>query len=206
MWVVTRSRGRGVWEAKVTDDDPDHAGVTSVFTTQQIQRAAAWEGMFRSLGEAGARFYASLKPGQVVHYHDSFDRFVRCEVTGDQQLKPVAMVGAWTPSDLPRRNLDGTLYLGYHAKNIAAGTPFRPAASNIYECTPEGKVDPRAMPALDLSVPEMTAEQVTEARLWAAVQAAQEALHPRAAVPGTGNPKARLEAALKVVQAALMNG
>jgi hypothetical protein len=107
-------------------------------------------------------------------------------------------VGNWDKSDLPRRGRNGEVIIGYHARNIAEGITFQPHASNIYECSPAGKADPRELPAHNLSVPELTPEQNDEARLWAAVKAAQAAL-----VSNSNSPKACLEAALQVIRATI---
>ena len=86
-------------------------------------------------------------------------------VDGMKQMIPTALVGEWSSSDLPKRRADGSIYFSYHVKHIAESTPFRPNASNMFEHNP-GKVDPRSLPAIDLSVPEMTQEALGTAALF----------------------------------------
>jgi hypothetical protein len=59
--------------------------------------------------------------------------------------------------------------------------------------------NPKTLPAIDLSVPEPTSEEVARAKLWKAVEAAREALEGNRR---EGNPKALLEAARDIIQSA----
>ena len=209
-WEVTRSRGRGVWEAKVVND-ADWGGVTKVFKTEEITHSVRLSQFFADNTNTHAKFYAGLKLGAVIHYHDSFDRFIRCEVVeGTTQdnpslhhvLRPIALVGAWPSHDLPRRLADGSIYQSYHVEQIATGKCFEPNYLNLYEsgsvpATRSG--DPRKLPALDLSVPPLTSEAEATAKLWQAVKAARNALESGS----NSDPKKLLADALSIIQGAL---
>lgn len=130
------------------------------------------------------RFYGGLVPGQILHYYNGFNQFVRCVVVESQGpigqphgLKPVAMVGDWKASHLPSRLNDGSINLGYYPTKIAKGTIIAPHESCIYEANPNKyAVDPRTMDPIDLSVPDMTPEQEEVAAKWQKVQAVEHAL------------------------------
>lgn len=168
LWKVTRSRGRGVYECTTVDEPVvidgksypgDYANVMKLFTTAQVEHAVQMADHFRSLMNDHEAFYASLQAGQVVHYHDGFGQFIRCEVVelaeatrldfdtmlaGSKVLKQVALVGAWRSYDLKAD--------GFRAKQIREGKLMKPNASNIYE-NPKAEFDdksgdPRQMPAL----------------------------------------------------------
>lgn len=167
LWEVKRSRGRGVYECTIVNEpfvidgksyDGDYAGVTKLFSARDIEHAVKMAEHFRSVMSEHEAFYASLQVGQIVHYDDSFENFIRCEVVelteptlvgfdempgGTKVLKQLALVGAWRSYDLESE--------GYHAKQIREGKLMMPNASNIYEnpkASLSSKTDPRQMPAL----------------------------------------------------------
>jgi hypothetical protein len=202
LWEVIRSRGRGVWEAKVVDD-PDWNGTIKVFTTQEITASVSWNTCLTDLYSASEAFYASLKPGQTVHYHDGFGQYVRCIVVRDgseTKLKKVALVGNWKERDLPHRMNSGEVYISYHVKSVLDGELFRPSASNIYEHkVSEPGPDPSTLPAFDLTIPTATPEEAEKARLNHVIQSLYNALNEG----DTANPRATLESALQTIQTAL---
>ena len=177
-WVVTGKVGRDAWRCKVTDD-MDWAGVVKLFSTDEIRRCVAMFEFFTESNTKSLGFYDTAKLGSVVHYHNGFRQYVRCEVVEGvtthskgktiKCLKPVALVGAWKPYDLPCRDRDGSINYGHHAGDIIAGKTFDPHASNIWESPAfqrkPGEPDPSALPALDLSVPDMTPVEAGRARL-----------------------------------------
>ena len=79
QWEVTRSRGDGVWEAKVVKS-LDWEGTVKVFTTEEISKALAWEAFFKKNAKDHGSFYESLPLGTIVHYDNGFENWVRCEV------------------------------------------------------------------------------------------------------------------------------
>ena len=178
-WVVMSKIGPSAWRCKVAGGY-DFEGVVKLFTTEEIRRSLAWGKVFEDARSKTKGFYADVKVGDVVHYHNSFGAYIRCEVVmgvtthskGEtvKCLKPVALVGNWKPYDLPRRNPDGSVYLGYHAKNIKEGACFEPSASNVWESPtfsrgPGNEDDPSKMPAIDLNVPGLTPAEEASAKL-----------------------------------------
>jgi hypothetical protein len=176
-WVVVSKAGRGAWRCRVTDD-ADWGGVVKLFSTDEIRRSLAMASFFNESRNKSKGFYGEAKLGSVVHYHNSFGEYVRCEVvlgmtahSGTNKvkcLKPLALVGDWKSWDLPRRERDGSIYYGHQASSIMEGSCFEPHASNIWE-SPEfdrrGRPNPTKLPALDLSVPDMTPEENEVAKL-----------------------------------------
>lgn len=165
LWEVKKSRGRDVYECVIVNEpfvfegksiDGDYAGVKKVFSGADIRHAVVIAEHFRSVMSDHEAFYATLQVGQIIHYHDGFGQFVRCEVVelteptlvgfdeipvGTKVLKQLALVGAWRSYDLKSE--------GYHAKQIREGKLMMPNASNLYE-NPKAAFtdpDPRQMPA-----------------------------------------------------------
>lgn len=85
-------------------------------------------------------FYAKLTAGQVVHYRNCSDTYVRCRVVvgqdGNKTFVPLELVGAgwkiWKHT------------APYHQRKIAEGSDFKPHASCVWENNPEG-TDPTLM-------------------------------------------------------------
>jgi hypothetical protein len=212
-WEIIRSRGRGVWEAKVVDS-PDWNGVVKVFTDAEVKYSVGMGQTFKKIMSDHDKFYSGLTLGSIVHYNNGFEQYVRCEVvmgntrhddtkSPHKVLKPIALVGDWT-HDLPKRHVDGVVYYGHHVNQIRTGECMTPNFTNIYEAKPVGQrgKDPRNMPAIDLSVPEMTTEEAATAKLWQAVKAAKDALEAQES-EFKQDAKARLTEALEIIKAAL---
>lgn len=174
--VISKS-GRGVWKCQARDRE--FSGLIKHFSTGEIQQALNFERAFDDARNGKDAFYESLDLGSIVHYHNSFGEFVRCEVvmgttvhSKDREvrcLKPIALVGNWKPYDLPRRERDGSIHLGHHAKSIVEGECFRPSPGCIYESpsftdgTRHG--NPAKMKPLSLEVPPMDEAAERKARL-----------------------------------------
>ncbi len=141
--------------------------------------------LFSSLTDENTDFYKSLRVGQVVHYHNGFGSWVRCEVVRGQSvhspgveqnvLKPIALVGDWRPYDLPKRQPDGSVRLGYHAEKVRDGETMTPHESTIWEsprCANKSRMledgfkDPSKLEPISLEVPGMSAEEERKAALW----------------------------------------
>jgi hypothetical protein len=198
MWTVIEARGRGTWIAEINADELDYAGSQAAFTTQQIQAAIGWENSCNKSMDESANFYANLKPGSIVHYSNGFDQYVRCQVMPDHTLRPIALVGAWRPYDLPHRSPDGSIYNGYHVDQIISGKTMTPHASNVWEFPKapcRNGIDPRGLAAIDYSLPPMTDEQKETAELWQTVNRIRQVTH----VDGTANPLEVLTAVKGIV-------
>lgn len=146
-----------------------------------VRRQRRADEYFDSRRRRHDEFYASLEPGQAVHYNNGFNEFVRCEVVvkdGENVLRPVALVGEWREGDLPRRLPDGTVREGYHAEKIRTGETMTPNATCIWEspdCVGKDRMpDPTEMEPVDLSVPEMDGRERETARLRRKVSQIQE--------------------------------
>lgn len=186
LWKVIEPAGPQVWGCEVVDEPieldggrtipGEYAGHTDVFLESDIIRRASMQTAMADLIADTGRFYDSLELGAVLHYHDAFGRFVRCEAVthnGQRALRPTALVGAWQSIDLPRRNPDGTVNVPYHAKRILeGGDPWRPSLSTLYEHPSyTGPIDdPRTMTPISLTVEAMTDGQADQARLVGLVQ------------------------------------
>jgi len=145
LWEVRSSRGAKCWVCVVVNEtwehdgktyDSDFVSQTEVFSEEKILRILKLDQFWQKQHQKHVDFFAGLQPDQTVHYHNGFDDFVRCTVVATEKgnmLKPVAMVGQWREHDLPRRNADGTIELGYHAKQVVEGKLFKPNASCIVE-------------------------------------------------------------------------
>lgn len=173
-WTVIEKRGRGTWLAEINADELDYAGTQGAFTTEQIEASVQWSNAMKKSGADSNSFFDHLQPGTIVHYSNGFNQYVRCQVTVNHQLLPVALVGEWKEYDLPKRQKDGTVYLGYHAEQIKTGKTFRPHASNVWEYNvtkaKSGQpfnfskaADPRQMKPWELELPPMTGPQKVDA-------------------------------------------
>lgn len=161
LWHVGLGDGYSISSAHIR-------GLTLRDVKALVAREDAWQGIF----DEHERYISSLRIGDVVHYNDGFNRYVRCvRVEGEKgkRLRPIALVGEWRDYDLPRRNVDGTITRSYMAERIANGEAYEPNYSNIYEASESLRLrathDPRRLDPIDLSVPDMTPEQERVAAL-----------------------------------------
>jgi len=171
LWKVVRKVGPSAWEAVCEDED--WGGTVKLFSTKEIKGIKSYEKTWKENGNEYDDYYASLKVGQTVHYCNGFKEFVECVVVqkdGKNVLQPVALKGEWQKWDLPHRQPDGLISLGYHAKQIVNKETFTPNYTSIVECPQSGyrKVSPETltrMPRLDLEVPPMDARQSEIAKI-----------------------------------------
>ena len=184
LWETKQSRGKGVWICEIVNEPieingtmypGDYAGQQQPFTREQILAAVVRETMFDGLRDAHDDFYASLTPGQIVHYRNSTRDYVRCEVVeheGENKLLPIALVGNWNRPAI--RQPDGSIYYDYNAAKVLrvpfgnsdnVYPVFTPSYSCIYESNPRD-LDPRKLDPVDLSVPPLTETEKVEAGKW----------------------------------------
>lgn len=176
LWTVIEKRGRGTWLAEINADEPDYAGTQGAFTTEQIEGAIRMSNLWKKSSNESDTFFKGLQPGSVVHYHNGFNQYVRCQVMPDKQLMPIALVGNWREFDLPKRQRNGEIDYGYHAKTIIEHKTFQPHASNIWEFNRKGS-SPALLSAICLEVPPMTVKQGTEATKWKRLDAIRSYLN-----------------------------
>lgn len=163
-WSVVRPKGSGVWVCRIVPEDPDYAGTEKLFSTGEIRAILEQAENFRLLHEHADQWWARQEIGSIVHYDNGFNQYVRGEIVlhnGEKMMKPLALVGKWHERDLPHRCSDGTIYESYHVRSIREGEPKRYGV--MYErdrAVPHrGRLDPTDMLPIDLSVPDMDAEQ-----------------------------------------------
>ena len=174
-WTVIRKSGPN-WLCRI-EADIDWQGQEKVFMPSEIQKSLAMSSMFTGMQQQNAGFYQSLTPGDTVHYNNGHGCFVRCVVIRqdmENKLKPIAMVGEWKFNDLPTRRQDGSICYNHYPQMMEDHGLFVPNASNIWENRPTHE-DPRQLPAIDLSVPDMTMEEERVARKWQKIAEVQQA-------------------------------
>jgi hypothetical protein len=183
--VVRKRVGKSkVWQCECTEDGYQH---TAPFDERTILAAVNQEIGLTALMSEHDRFYAALKPGQIVHYCNGGEQFIRCEVVeGDipftnsllkgHVLKPIGLIG-YAKYDLPSRMPNGEIN---YPPATRLDRMLQPNYTMIWEnpqCSyrQRCKTDPTTAPLLDLSVPPMTSEQEEKARLWKLVEQIREA-------------------------------
>jgi len=174
LWEVKRSRGRRAYECEIVDEPVeidgrtikgDYAGVRKLFDTREIEAASRWQELMERKWSEHERFYEGLRVGEIVHYHDGFGQYIRCEVVvaeavregidhpeikmGEKCLREIALVGAWRAYDLVPDS--------YHVRGIREHRLFHPNASCIWENPkfarregPRTLPDPTTMLALEI--------------------------------------------------------
>lgn len=165
------------WEHNGHTYDSDYAGHRKPFYVQDVKSAIAMAQMWEQRANEQDEFYASLVPGQIVHYNNGFGEFVRCEVivldedlrsgpseykAGDTVLQPVALVGAWKEYDLPHTRLDEDgverEVIPYHARKVIERSgAWRASDSCVFEApgyssSYKRQGDPTTMEPIDLTV------------------------------------------------------
>lgn len=181
LWEVSQRIGSGVWKCFIVNEPMkirdktypgEYAGVVKSFMSAEILAANRHMDAIEHLFDEQDEWYANQPVGTIVHYHNAFNSFIRCEIVNDVMrkgigeegtrkqhvLKPIALVGNWSKSDLPHYTGTGEIDYGYHAKSIMEGSCWRASITCIYEhpsCNKGCMQDPRQMPAIDLTPPPM---------------------------------------------------
>jgi hypothetical protein len=150
LFEVKSSRGQGAYICEAVNEsyeangltyDSDFAGERRTFGREDIEAAIRWKEFNDAAWKAHEDFYDSLPLGQIVHYHDGFNQYVRCEVVtadnprkdidhpsvadGEKCLKEIALVGNWAFYD---RGADA-----YHMRGVRQGRLFKPNSSCVWE-------------------------------------------------------------------------
>lgn len=194
LWRVVAPRGANTWDCVVDASDPDYAGSKRVFGGEQIIAAVNHGKMLDDLRNSNRDFWQSREIGDVLHYEDSSNRWVRGVVVqgldkdgrAAKVLLPTALVGNWAKYDLPMWTDAGVYREGsYNVKKIAEGATFQPHESCIWEYKQGSgqrvSGDPRGMEEIDLSAPSPTAEQRAASLLLKQIEAIRNAVF----APGT---------------------
>jgi hypothetical protein len=167
--------------------ESDYAGIQQSVLLSEIRQSVAFEGLLGQSIKKSDDFWKRQALGTVLHYHDSFGRYVRGEVVtvGRQKmLKPTALVGAWGPGDLARRMPNGAVHLGYHAKKIAEGAAWAPSEGCVFESPRFSErrgvqEDPRTMTPLSLDLPEASPAEKIRHMQESVIESVVKALQDR---------------------------
>jgi hypothetical protein len=196
LWEVSQRIGNGVWKCFIVNEPMtfggrtvpgEYAGVVKTFMSAEILAANRHMEAVENLFDKQDEWYATQHVGTIVHYHNGFNSFVRCEIVDgvirkgigndgtrkQKVLKPIALVGKWSKSDLPHYTGTGEIDYGYHADNIRKGLCWRANITCIYEhpdCNKERMDDPRQMSAIDLTPPQMPESHKAMATVMAKVE------------------------------------
>lgn len=171
LWRVTKKVGPNAWKAVC--DDEDWGGTVKLFSTKEIENHKNFEKHIDDVGNEQERFYNSLKVGKTVHYCNGFSQFVECTVVlkdGKKVLQPVALKGNWQKWELPYRQNDGLIHLGYHATKITNRETFTPNYTTILEAPmsaykQHSVAEVAKLPRINLEVPPMNERQQEVAKI-----------------------------------------
>lgn len=174
LWKVIKKAGSNVWlcESQIEYTKGglqlDYGGIRKSFLTSEIAAAINLELFFTKTKSKHEEFYQNLIDGQIVHYNNGFDQWVRCKAV-NHELQPIALCGNWKEYDLPKRDFKtGEIIHSYYSRKIAENETFTPHAGNLFEVgnKPRDGIDPNTLPAIDLTVPELNEEQWKTVVLW----------------------------------------
>lgn len=150
----------------------DYDGVTQDFLIDNVKQAIAHARNLAVLSSRthveADRFWASREVGDVIHYNNYGNAWVRGEVVlldGEKIMLPTALVGSWDRVDLPQRRADGAVYYPYHANKVVTGETWTPAAWAFWEsksAAMDRRTDPTGLPVLDLALPAPTPEEAID--------------------------------------------
>ena len=150
-YIIKKITARGVWiEWEQNADNPDGyidqvIGRAGWIRKSVAEAACAFEDGLNASRDDNAEFWANRRLGEILHYKNGRNSWVRCEVCLDDKdpnkkvLMPFELIGDWSDYDLK--------FNSYHVKTILQCERFQPHFSNLYECRPEWG-DPRTMRAV----------------------------------------------------------
>jgi len=186
----------GVWRCVGTSDPftfddgttvmSDSHGTIIIQPVEEIRRAVRIANSYDQQVKKSEDFWSTIKLGQILHYHNGFGEYVRCEVIvgrpgdnsisgGDYEgllcMQPIALIGNWERDKPVRRTLWGDVQYNYHAKKIIENTgAWRANESCIFEYAgfkqpqhPKAPADPRTCKPLSLTPPSLTATETQSA-------------------------------------------
>ncbi len=194
LWEVKQKTGGNVYLCEVVNErieidgkfyDSDHAGHRREFAEGEIRQAIRAEQMLQKHFARSDAFYNALTPGQIVHYCNGGNSFLRLRAErreGRMVVVPIAMVGEWGTYDLPFRRRNGDEVFPHYPEAIRKGEPFNTPASNIHECSERpashrSKINPASLPALPLTMPPITEEEKVTIPKWQSLGEIEKVLH-----------------------------
>ncbi|KQO98493.1 hypothetical protein [Leifsonia sp. Leaf264] len=150
----------------------DYAGVVKRFPIEfvqgQVAREKALAGLFTRSADETKSFWDSMNVGDVLHYNDRRDSWIRGVVAltadGKKGFKGTALVGERSQGAIYSIGIDGTVHHGYDVRKILNGDIWVPRKGDFFEYASNNRsdVDPRTLPVLPLHPPAPTAEQAAE--------------------------------------------
>jgi len=145
-WEVLSARGGACRCVIVSEDDK---GCKRSFAKEEIQRILQWAAFTQDIYDKSNAFFVGLQVGQIVHYNNGFNGFVRCRVVeheGRNQLQQIALVGSWEDRDLQPHS--------YHVKCIRSEMVWTPHAGLVFEApqyaNKDRSIDPTGLEPLKL--------------------------------------------------------
>jgi hypothetical protein len=164
LWKVLKRQGTNAYLCEVINEpqeydgrifDSDYAGHQDLFQREHIFGSINMKNIFAELGNKHDGFYANLTPGEIVHYSSSHGRYVRCTVTSEQELLPIALVGEWYDWEYKiSLSESNEPLIPSQVKRIIEKETMTPNYSNIYESpgfpTKPHDLDPRKEKPLKL--------------------------------------------------------
>ena len=213
VFETVAPRQNRFWDCKmvaVIDPGLEIRTELEVFRAPEILKAVRQDREADARADEQADYWGQRTVGETLHYHNGFGSYVRGTVQPDAEgqlgLRPESLVGAWAAYDLPTRMASGRITEPYHVQSIREARVWRPHTSCIAEAStfvsPNGAQvirDPRALPALVLSLPEP--DRPTQQR-EALERARQQAV---AALQASGDPTSCMLAAQQVLANALVH-
>ena len=214
LWRVVSKKSKDCFLCEIVNEpfefegkvyEGDYAGVQKVFLKSEIDKAVGWQSFWDDVHNDHEAFYNSLKIGQIVHYHNGFNSYVRCEVVEDKKLKSIALLGNWHSHELPRRLPTGEILDTYWSKKIKEGDVSKPNATNIWEFYENNKNnkkpanmtdDPTVMTPINLELSAMTEDEKRNAELWATVNKVRDILNDH-----SGNPQEIIDSVIGFLKA-----
>jgi len=191
---VVAEAANGIYRCVSKDED---YGGTVLKSKAQLQLILKHEKMLKAIDKESEEYVESLNVGDVVHYHDGFNIFFRCEVVDSDKLwfgrkialKQLALVGTVRDFDLPRV-MNGEVYIPHMAKGVLEQHIFTPHPSNIYEQNPDYfRENPYELSEVEIIIPELTEEDKRISQIGEAFTEVRELMNK----PSEENLKAVLE-------------
>lgn len=123
-------------------------------------------------------FYDLLQIGQILHYSNGNNSWIRCKViplNGQKTLERIALLGNWQPHELVTRHSDLSYHYGCHAKAIVENILdyFNPNNSLIWEGCYRKKtsdIDPYTLTPISLELPPPTEKELHDAKYCKIIQ------------------------------------
>lgn len=162
-----------------SDEDCDYGYIEKLMSASQLKAIIEYDTQMKQLENKEDAWLVALPIGSIVHYHDGFGQYVRCEVItlpknskvfkgwendgwhkAGKALKAIALVGNYRERDLPRI-LNHEVNIPYNAKRVLENDIFTCHVSNLYEySSSKNDADPTNMTPIKIILPTLSAEDL----------------------------------------------